>query len=69
MKEMNTKLKQCPFCGSYDVVSCFHNVWDLTYQKRHYVECMNCGASTDEYKNEECAIEAWNRRVDSGSSV
>lgn len=61
---MENKLKPCPFCGSNDIHYGFVLVWDLTYTKRHYVECGNCGANTDEFKNEECAIEAWNRRVD-----
>ena len=60
---MAVKLKSCPFCGGkakQESDMC----WDAS-RYLYYVECADCGASTDVwYQSEEEAVEAWNRRTD-----
>jgi len=57
------ELKNCPFCGSEDVIL----DKDVRRIDRglngHFVECQDCFGSSGYYKSESCAIEAWNRRI------
>ena len=55
-----TKLKPCPFCGG-GAYKCLHQ--EIHSKKiRHVVKCTRCNAMM-EYRSEESAIAAWNRRV------
>ncbi len=60
------RLRHCPFCGfCAGVVGC---------NRGHYVECQNCHARTDYFRDglytndnsEKKAIEAWNKRNNLG---
>lgn len=52
-------LKPCPFCGSESIKKI--GAGDgLCYS---YVECSQCGASTDGYIGIENAVAGWNRRA------
>lgn len=62
---MKTQLKPCPFCGSK---AKYKYIIDGDNEGAEYVECTNCGASTnltfpikDDVK--EIVIEKWNRRI------
>jgi len=48
------ELKPCPFCGGKA------EIMGVTYV---YIECPDCGVKTRGYRDEEDAIETWNRRV------
>lgn len=50
------ELKQCPFCGSEDVVC-------ERFEDVYYVECWYCGAKIETYNGAEDAIEGWNARA------
>lgn len=50
-------LKRCPFCGAYA---------EIIQNTYFHVECQGCYASTDGYKTEQMAADAWNRRADNG---
>ena len=56
-------LKPCPFCGGEAEV--FRGI---TYGFRYLYEprCIKCECALGIYETEEQAIEAWNRRDDSG---
>lgn len=48
------KLKPCPFCGGKATINGITLV---------YIKCTKCGVETVGYREEDEAIEAWNRRV------
>jgi len=55
------KLKNCPFCGSDDVVS----IYDRSLNPKHRVfqcVCDNCHVNGELYRTEAEAAAAWNRR-------
>lgn len=52
------KLKPCPFCGGFGVIS--KNIFDTHY----CVKCCSCGCSTEYFAYQDDAVEAWNRRSD-----
>ena len=62
---MENELKPCPFCGGSAEIE---TDWDLTcdgYEPiGYYVVCDECMNQTATYKDEEDAIEAWNRRIE-----
>ena len=51
------ELKPCPFCGS-------HNVFTkhIDWLGQSFAQCAYCGASTGPNKDEQQAIDAWNKR-------
>lgn len=51
---MSEKLKPCPFCGGTAAIQGITIVW---------VKCLKCGVETAGYRDEEDAIDVWNRRV------
>jgi len=57
----DTKLKECPFCGTNKGVSAHHNGLDLWS-----VRCGDCGVEMEEwgggYHERYEAVEAWNTR-------
>lgn len=52
--KMIEEIKKCPFCDGNAVVQGITVVW---------VKCLECGAETTGFRDEEEAIEAWNRRA------
>ena len=56
-KTDNEKLKPCPFCG--DVAT----LCRVPSSSKFIVECDECWSQTSEYKTEDAAVAAWNRRV------
>jgi Lar family restriction alleviation protein len=58
---MVSELKPCPFCGSLNVHVLeeyhFANVFKP-------VVCRTCGCRTESVRDEQKAIEAWNRRAE-----
>lgn len=63
--ESNEKLRECPFCGSTDVV--LYGYPDkVTYngQRYHFVKCNECHCQTQRfYAVPEKAVKCWNRRT------
>jgi Lar family restriction alleviation protein len=53
------KLKPCPFCGGEACV--YSDGWGVWFG----VSC-KCGHHTDEFRTEQEAIEAWNKRKGDG---
>lgn len=51
---MIEEIKRCPFCGGNAVIQGITVVW---------VKCLECGAETTGFRDEEEAIDAWNRRA------
>ena len=54
-----SELSACPFCGGEARMM---NDEQKLYLK-HWVQCSRCRASTDRYRSEEAAAEAWNQRA------
>ncbi len=52
------EFKPCPFCGGEAGLFAYKTFVDCA------VRCKSCYNGTDEYRNKEDAIEAWNRRVE-----
>ncbi len=50
-------IKPCPFCGSEPTVE------KLTISPKIFICCHTCKISQYNYRKEEDAIEAWNRRA------
>ena len=61
------ELEPCPFCGSTDVEISFRYPL-LGEGLRMLVVCNCCGCMTAQCRNEDKAIEAWNRRVNDGKA-
>jgi Lar family restriction alleviation protein len=60
------ELKPCPFCGEDNpIMQVDKEEYSLTY----CVQCWHCDCRTDDYPNEEEAIERWNRRADNGTTL
>ena len=62
-RRMIMELKPCPFCGSTDVYISFRYPL-LGEGLRMLVVCNCCGCMTAQCRNEDKAVEAWNRRSD-----
>ena len=60
------RLKRCPFCGS--VPTLHKDTWPTPTGKAvaYWVKCSPCGASSNEYKTEDAAAAAWNKRTTDG---
>ena len=59
------KLRECPFCGSTDILVKGYP-YKATYHghKHYFVICHDCGGQTKKfYAYEEKAIKAWNTRT------
>lgn len=57
-------IRPCPFCGSHLVDMCRTNA------NAAWVECCECGGSTDSSPSRDEAIELWNcREADDGTSA
>ena len=59
------KLKPCPFCGSSDIGL----GWRLPLfgeETTKFVVCNCCGCMTAPFRNENEAVEIWNKRADNG---
>ena len=59
-------LRECPFCGGEARIKSRYIGYGslgLGAHDWYSVECKECRASSDEYRSEAEAIEAWNRRV------
>ena len=60
------ELKPCPFCGGKAILW----VNQMYPEMRSYIQCMKCGAKTDEFmistnfSSDDRAAEAWNRRAE-----
>lgn len=54
MREYDSKLKPCPFCGGKA---------ELMYAPDVWVECTSCGAQSRMCAMPETALERWNRRA------
>ena len=52
-----TKLKPCPFCGGKPVI--YKSISD----RKAWVMCSECGATSSSGFREKTAIRAWNRRT------
>ena len=52
-----TKLKPCPFCGGKPVI------YKSMPDRRAWVMCSECGATSPSGFREKTAIKAWNRRA------
>lgn len=69
---MNKKqeLKPCPFCGAKYSSEKFTagTVQLMKGEKYVWAICLNCGVRTGEYREDEAAEEAWNRRVNDSTS-
>jgi len=63
------KLEACPFCGSDDVKVYHDTAGDHRYDWEYFVECQSCAASGSQWKHEEDAIAAWNRRAQPAEEV
>ena len=57
---MMTNLKTCPFCGGRALV---HKTTSTSDYPGIFVMCTKCLTSSDNYPNDEAAVEHWNRRV------
>lgn len=60
------KIEKCPFCGGEARIKSRYIGYGSVGLGAHdwySVECKECRASSDEYRSEAEAIEAWNRRV------
>ena len=60
------ELKPCPFCGSADIEISFRYPLLGKKELRMLVVCNCCGCMTAQYRNEDKAVEAWNRRHNNG---
>ncbi len=55
---MSEELKPCPFCGE----QAFDGIDGIAPDFLYHILCTNCNACQQDYKTEEEAIKAWNRR-------
>ena len=62
MKKIDSKLKECPFCGKIPVVI-FMPPEVTKADDRWWVECEGCGGKSKRQFSEQEAIESWNRRT------
>lgn len=61
-----SELKKCPFCGGIGTMKTRYIGYGsigLGSHDEYRVACKECRASSDEYRTEEEAIAAWNRRA------
>ena len=54
------ELKSCPFCGGNAYTHISYKIH--SHKVRYVVKCSKCNANM-EYRSEDAAIVAWNRRV------
>ena len=61
---MSEEIKSCPFCGSLPIMAMKVQNEGLPSEFSFKVmRCSNCGATTGNFRIEEEAVEAWQRRV------
>ncbi len=58
-----SELKNCPFCGSWDVRISTIPAWGLDPRSIWYVRCDSCHCKGSMKYNEHEAIAAWNTRA------
>ena len=53
-----SELKPCPCCGGDPIITQEGNL-----SRPNYIECSECGVSTEGYVDIELGVEIWNRRT------
>lgn len=62
---MTDKLKPCPFCGGEAFTFTMQQLKGIGCDSMTSVVCKKCHAASNHFMDDDKAIEAWNRRVDS----